>query len=164
MKGHQNYYETFYKEWRQSWVLFNLLHSRLMRPYHPSIILWLLCRERVKILKLSCMYTYLLPPSLARPCGHTVEFLTVEEWNSQVRTGKASCRDYLTGVLFWPWLKGKKKKNARESGVLLHAIQAAQLTPCTALFVLADLCAWIWLWAWFCQRWSVFNLHPCLGL
>lgn len=110
MKGHQNYYETFYKEWRQSWVLFNLLHSRLMRPYHPSIILWLLCRERVKILKLSCVYTYLLPPSLARPCGHTVEFLTVEEWNSQVRTGKASCRDYLTGVLFWPWLKGKKKK------------------------------------------------------
>ena len=43
--------------------------------------------------------------------------------------------------------KNKGEKKARESGVLLHATQAAQLTPCTALFVLADLCARIWLWA-----------------
>lgn len=131
-----------------------------MGHFHPYKISWYCAESTLTSLNCPFLCIYLLPPSLGGPSAHTQHraWIPRNKIVEPTKAGKAECFSrgwILTVVKGWKRRKGK----ARGSGIFLHATEAAQLTPCTALFVLADLGARIWLWAGFCQGWSVFDSH-----
>lgn len=134
-----------------------------MRLFHPYGISQYTAESTLTSLNCPFPCIYLLPPSLCGPSAHTQHraWIPRNKIVEPTKAGKAELQKFpsrgwiLTMVKGWKRRKGK----ARGSGVFLHATEAAQLTSCTALFVLADLGARIWLWAGFCQGWSVFDSH-----
>lgn len=93
-----------------------------MGPFHPHRIPWLPCRDHINICKLPlsvCLSLAAITRRSKWTCNTVLGSRGIK-YLSQLRLERLSCRDYLAGAGFWPWLKGEKNKGKKKLGKVVY--------------------------------------------